>query len=115
MPLPYSLNISNDHDLISQDLYENCEVLNPLHPVQDRPKGKATAGQTVKNTSLVVLRQNRGYYPQAEQQDLREVLNSRKRNSKWNIPSRKHEPEIVTIGKNIANELFFSSKFLCRK
>ena len=27
------------------------EVLNPLHHVQDRPKGKATAGQIVKNTS----------------------------------------------------------------
>ena len=80
-----------------KDDEEDAEVLNPLHPIQDRPKGKATAGQTVKNTSLVVLRQNRGYYPQAEHRDLREYLNSKKRNSKWNLPERKH-PEIVTIG-----------------
>ena len=30
---------------------QQSEVLNPLHHVQDRPKGKATAGQIVKNTS----------------------------------------------------------------
>ena len=102
-----SLNISDD--LISPDLYENCAVLNPLHPVQDRPKGKATAGQTVKNTSLVVLRQNRGYYPQAEQ---REIPNSTKRNSKWNLPGRK-QPEIVTIGKKRLQMIFFSRQKFC--
>ena len=33
-----------------KDDEEDAEVLNPLHPIQNRPKGKATAGQTVKNT-----------------------------------------------------------------
>ena len=34
-----------------KDDEEDAEVLYPLHPIQDRPKGKATAGQIVKNTS----------------------------------------------------------------
>ena len=51
-------NSSNEHENyeISRELLENCDVLNPLHSEKDRQKGKATAGQTVKTTSLGTIR-----------------------------------------------------------
>ena len=91
--------MSNDN--LSRDLLENCDVLNPLHSNKDRPKGKATAGQSVKNTNLMIERHNRGYYPEMQiyvNTNHQRMVKWKSANGKNKAPPPKEKlPEVVTI------------------